>query len=931
MFRNLYLTIVFVTGTFALIYQMLWQHLTSLLLGSDARASTLVVATFLLGLSGGYYGFGILSTRIKTRCHFLKLYGWAEILIGVYAFFFPNLFHIFFELWPASTETFFGQILVSGILYIPPTFLMGATVPVMTSVLPEDYCEINTVHTKVYGLNTLGALIGVVVGTLVIMPFLGALNGLRVVGIINVLVAIFYLFNRLTGDIEKPVAKSVGLMPGNFAPWFYYVLAFTSGFSLLGLEIIWFRLWGLTIGMSYIIFPMVVAVFVGALGLSGITLKKYTDNSLMVSLVFAVLFLSFSFLVVPYLPLWTSNIRVLMISHPVNFPIYYLICFALLILCLFPGIFFAGRLLPLSYALSPKNGANYGRICALIYCCNTLGTFVGAVFLGHLLMDSIGIDWLYRIAIGLLALLTIYVFIKIPTSKFLRIAVLLALIVSGTHVIQEWNRVFHAAGTFRDRTLRSYSFHGLFSLPTLSALFFEDGASTTVAVTKGIKDDDLSIQVNGKSDSNIVGDYSTLVMAAIIPYLKVSTEGPMNGLVIGLGTGLTAGMLSQFPDVKQVDIVEISPKVVKANTHFSTANYHVLKNPKVHLYELDAFKFLKKEGDTYQIIISEPTNPWTVGVENLFTSYFYQKVSARLATDGVFLQWVQTYALSAPLLGSILRNLHESFPYTKIYRTHLGDWAILASKTNNFGKKFMMRARNPQVQEAIYGCNLPSIDAIDFLEDFTTRESDYLAHTLDGPAHDIFRPALARHAFRDFFLETSIRHQTLIDPYAARHFAFDAGHVAIRHVLMEAIAKMEMGPFACERRSSLRGVFTNLPCLYGMIFEAKKNWEHGKDVKERLFSYAMLRHGKFLEKADLNFLYEDILKITNKLEKMDVLIVYLEELLKDGSYEQYQQTLQDALKRSILVTDQVRYWQKKLSEIRPKQIAVHSGDYVKEY
>ncbi|HAZ13066.1 MAG: hypothetical protein A2X86_09750 [Bdellovibrionales bacterium GWA2_49_15] len=929
MFRNLYLIIVFSTGALALIYQILWQHLTSLLLGSDARASTLVVATFLLGLSAGYYCFGILSTRVKTRANFLKLYGWAEILIGVYAFFFPNLFHFFFESWPGSTETFLGQILVAGILYIPPTFLMGATVPVMTSVLPEAYSEVNSIHTKVYGLNTLGALVGVILGPVIIMPFFGALNGLRLVGVVNVLVAVFYLFNRLTGNIEKSASENGNLKAGELAPWFYYVMAFSSGFSLLGLEIIWFRLWALTIGSSYIIFPMVVALFVGALGVSGITLKKYTDHSLVLSLVFGVLFLSFSYTVVPFLPLWTSNIRVLMMSHPINFPIYYLICFALLIVCLFPGIFFAGRLLPLSYALSKKNGANYGRICALIYFCNTLGTFTGAIVLGHLLMESLSIVWLYRSAIGLLVILTVYLFVKIPSSKFLRGGILLALIVSGTHLFQNWNRVFHAAGTFRDRTLRTYNFQGPFSLPTLEAVFFEDGASATVAVTKGISDDDLSIQVNGKSDSNTIGDYSTIVLTAVIPYLKVSTEAPMNGLVIGLGTGVTAGILGQFSDIARVDIVEISPKVVKANTHFAAANYHVLENPKVHLHEIDAFKFLKKSGPSYEIVISEPTNPWTVGVENLFTSYFYQKISDRLAPEGIFVQWLQTYAMSPPLLGSILRNLHEYFPHTRIYRTHLGDWAILASKTNNFGKKFIARARDPQVQAALYGCNLPSIDAIDFLEDFTAVESLYLASTLNGPAHDIFKPTLARHAFREFFLETSIHHQSLIDPYVARHFPFDIGYIATRRGLMELMAKREMGPFACERRPILRGVFTNLPCLYRMIFQAKNDWDHGRDVKERLSSYAMLRHGKFLEKANLNFLYKDILKIENKFEKMEVLVKYLQELLKDGSYEEYEQILQDAFKRQILVIDQVKYWQDKMSEIRPKQSAVKLGAYPK--
>ena len=147
---------------------------------------------------------------------------------------------------------------------------------------------------------------------------------------------------------------------------------------------------------------MVVAVFVGSLGISGLLLKKYSDRTLIFSIALGILFLAASYIVVPYLPMWVSNARALMTNHEAGYPIFYVLCFCFLALTLFPGIYFSGRLLPMSYALSAKNGKNFGRVCSLVYFFNTLGTFVGSVFIGHLLMEYISIDQVYRLAVGLI-------------------------------------------------------------------------------------------------------------------------------------------------------------------------------------------------------------------------------------------------------------------------------------------------------------------------------------------------------------------------------------------------------------------------------------------------------------------------------------------------------------------------------------------------
>ena len=206
-------------------------------------------------------------------------------------------------------------------------------------------------------------------------------------------------------------------------------------------------------------------------------------------------------------------------------------------------------------------------------------------------------------------------------------------------------------------------------LPDLKKLF-------SYNFDKGISD--YSIVVNGKSDSNSLGDFSTIFF--MLPYLYSPQKENLKTAFIGLGTGISAGAYSPLEDVKSIEVLEISPFVIKAiKTVPPELNFHVTKNKKVKIIETDAFKYFTRNNKKFDIIVSEPSNPWVTGVENLFTLEFYKLISQSLNKDGIFGQWLHIYDMDLSTLKIVIKTINQVFPYANLYKVGHGDILIVAS------------------------------------------------------------------------------------------------------------------------------------------------------------------------------------------------------------------------------------------------------------
>ena len=773
---TLFLLVAFATGLCSLVYQVVWQKYLSILIGSEAKSSSLVVGIFLIGIALGYFVWGRVTLKVERRKQLLKMYGYVELLTGFYAVFFPSIFETILPFAKGLPNWFISDFFIAGILILPPTFLMGATIPMLTSCLPKTSDEINNLHAKIYGINTLGAFLGCLIGGLWLIPSLGLPVSIMYAGGLNVFVAVIYIANKLDGKIDKP--ERIPSVESHLGSWQIYLLVFCSGLVSISLEIIWFRIWGLTIGNSSIVFPMVLALFVLGLGYGGLTIKELSFRQFKKELTYFLIAVIFSYWAVPFLPVWVSRVRVLFVSAPYTYVPFYLTSGFILALVILPFVVPLGRILPMGYAFLKKEHHNYGERCGMLYFINTLGTFFGAIVFSYLFLYFLDINHVYLINIFIF--LAIYLaFVVAREKKVLQFFLVIG--IALVPCLYQWNRDIHVLGNFRTRSYNAGDGKSLLTSVSLSkgrrALALKDGPNTTVAVLEVASKDplpELAIMVNGKSDSSTNVDFATTVLAGVIPYLYQYDKDNLKTSVVGLGTGVSVGVLGQLAKVKEVDALEISPFVVKMNHFFNQYNWHALENPKVNTHVIDAFKFYIKNDKKYDIIVSEPTNPWVVGVENLYTQYYYELLEQSLVDDGVVAQWMQSYAINKKIMATVMKNMGEFFPFVKAYRTSGGDILLLGFKEERGsikGDGILSSPDGPFIRELLERMSIPSIELVNYLEIMSSDEV-VLATEQEGYFyHDILAPSLSFKALKSFYTGERVDPDSIPSPLYVRQLS----------------------------------------------------------------------------------------------------------------------------------------------------------------
>ncbi|TAK03472.1 tetratricopeptide repeat protein, partial [bacterium] len=207
-------------------------------------------------------------------------------------------------------------------------------------------------------------------------------------------------------------------------------------------------------------------------------------------------------------------------------------------------------------------------------------------------------------------------------------------------------------------------------------LFYREGINATVSVERTAQM--TSLKVDGKVDASNGSDMVTQLMLGHLPL--VLHPKPERVLVIGLGSGVTAGAVAQHPMVRAIDIAEIEPAIIEASRFFAAENRNVLQDPRVRVVTADARHFILAAKERYDVISSEPSNPWMAGVANLFSREFYQLVRQRLADDGIMVQWVHSYSLFPRELKMIVNTFRQVFPHTTIWRTLEGDYLLIGTR-----------------------------------------------------------------------------------------------------------------------------------------------------------------------------------------------------------------------------------------------------------
>ncbi len=771
MVRLIALLLTVLTGFTGLVYEVAWQRYLATLLGSHGEATAAVLGIFLGGLALGYAVFGRASRRLVERARqrsrplrLLSFYALVEAGIGVYALLFPLLFgaaQYVSLLSPIHHDAlgFAFDVALSALLIGPPAVLMGGTIPILTLALAGDLEHATRVHAWIYGANTLGAFAGALAGGFFLVPLLGLDGVVWTMGSLNLFAgASFYLLERRAARIAPDLTQPAVAEPvPRFVAW--AAVALLAGFAMMALQTTLNRLGALAFGSSQFTFAMVVAVFVLCIAIGSLAVSALPRIPaglalgcawLLVALLFP---LYFALADVAY---WAHAIRALFSSADPAFYAYQLVTFLAMLALLAVPIGLSGALLPLLFHELRREVRDLGSVAGRLYAWNTLGSLLGALLGGYMLLFWLDLHHVYRIALGALIVGSAILGWLVLRSAPRILAALTALpILMALALLPEWSAERLTAGTFRTREAEYASFRGPDAFfqrrQAGEVVFYDDDPTSTVSVLRPKRNhENLAIIVNGKSDGSLKTDYPTMSLAALVPALMA--ERHERGFVIGLGTGVTAGELASLDETREVIVAEISRGVIAASPLFDHGNLAASKNPKVRVERGDAYRTLLRSQGDYDVIVSEPSNPWVTGVEMLFSREFLEAARSRLAPGGVYAQWFHVYETDVEVVKLVLRTYASVFHDVSVWFTLRGDLVLL-------GFDRPTRALDTDALEERFG-------QPDFSEAFARVEIDrfaqLIAHELlplgtlhaverEGPVHTLRHPILSHMAARAFF------------------------------------------------------------------------------------------------------------------------------------------------------------------------------------
>ncbi len=549
-----------------------------------------------------------------------------------------------------------------------------------------------------YGINTLGAVLGTLGSGFFLLPALGVTKTIWATAAINVVLAlaVWYLDRRFQrGETEVPEGQEraqersrQGLeWQGKWLPMAVLAALLSSGFTSMVYQVAWSRTLSLVIGSSVYGFTIVLATFLSGLALGSLVMSrwiKHLKGSLAWWIVFVQLFIACaayaSSSLVNHLPYYYSRGYHWVEADPTWI---YVLSSGLAALIILPSTFGMGAMFPLVVAFFTTARQEVGRLVGNLYSLNTVGAILGAFFGGFVFLSLLGIRTTLVTAIVINLYVALLVAVFAPCSLRTRVVTcLLPLGLIGAMVAMPpaWNSLLMSSGMYRyaEYLPKDFSDDDFWTLTkgAWELLFYEEGLNTTVTVLGNGKD--VLLINNGKVDASTLGDLPTQLLLAHLPLLFHSE--PRDVCVIGLGSGITAGSALRHP-IQSLTLLEIESAVLAASHYFDDVNHLPFSDPRTEAIVADGRTYLSMTGRQFDVIISEPPNPWVSGASNLFTREFFEIARKRLRPQGILAQWIQLYSLPPNDLGSLLASFTSVFPHVVIFSTvEANDIVVLGSE-----------------------------------------------------------------------------------------------------------------------------------------------------------------------------------------------------------------------------------------------------------
>jgi spermidine synthase len=688
--RRFLLGVFVVSGFTGLIYESIWSHYLRLFLGHAAYAQTLVLAIFMGGMAIGSWTIARYSARIR---HLLWGYVSVEALIGILGIVFHRTFVIasdfsFNAVLPALPLGF--PILaykwsLAAVMILPQSVLLGMTFPLISGGLIRRWPDRpgETLAT-LYFTNSLGAALGVLVSGFVLIAAVGLPGTVLTAGILNITLAlVVWMIVRRQAEPAPTPETAPSVSADGMARWFV-IAAFLTGAASFMYELGWIRMLSLVLGSSTHSFELMLCAFITGLAFGGLYVRSriasigdpatYIGRVMVVMGALAALTLPAYNLTFDFMA-WGLGTFTRSASGYVAFNV---ISQSIAALIMMPATFCAGMTLPLLTQELMRRGIGE-RAIGTIYSINTFGAIVGVLLTVHVLMPLIGVKGIIlagasiHMALGVSRLLDAR---RVRPWATAAIVAASSLVFLGVILAVRLDPLRLASGVYRT---------GFATLPAdATVTYLRDGKTATVSLVE--QHGMVAIATNGKPDATIrMGpgepskDETTMVLAAAIPLSM--HPNPRRVANIGFGSGLTAHTLLTAGWVDRLDTIEIEPFMVEAaRKGYGPRIGNVFEDPRSRIVFEDAKTFFASVREPYDVIVSEPSNPWVSGVATLFSDEFYDRMAHYLRPDGYLVQWIQIYETDLSVVSSIIKAMTPHFGAYAIYNANDSDILIVATR-----------------------------------------------------------------------------------------------------------------------------------------------------------------------------------------------------------------------------------------------------------
>jgi len=764
-----FILIFALSGFSGLIYESIWSHYLKLFLGHSSYAQVLVLAIFMGGMA---IGATLVSQYAKRLHNMILAYGICEGIIGLCALGFHSLYiwvdaQTFGVLFPAMGDAFVVQTLkwlIASLLILPQSILLGATFPLLASGLIRRFPnESGKTLASLYFVNSLGAAIGILCNTFIFIPKVGLPGAIMTAGLINIALAI--MVYRLAKSDHYPQTTKLQHSNTPQPALTLLLIAALTGMASFMYEIGWIRMLTMVLGGSTHAFELMLSAFILGLAIGGLMIRGFIERIRQPMLLLAIIQVCMGVLAALTLPLynqtyeWMGFILDALKTSDSGYQLYSLFSYSLALVVMLPATICAGTTLPLVTHILLKSGQTDAAI-GKVYAFNTLGSIIGVILAIQLLMPMLGLKWLILagafidIGLGILLLYLCYRVSQIRQFFYIASALLLGLLVLTPNLNLDISKM--ASGVFR---------YGKRDLSNSQVIFHYDGKTSTVAVKQ--EGQYRSLLNNGKPDAGLkmtlsqypqqsnnktFNDESTMVLLGSLPYIYFPQAKHIAN--IGLGSGLTTHTLLHNQELEQLDSIEIEQGVVDATRYFRPNIDNLFTDDRSQIHIEDAKSYFAIQNKQYDVIVSEPPNPWVSGVAGLFSLEFYQHVQRYLQPDGVFVQWMHLYEISPELVATVYQAISANFKDVHFYYLSSGDIALIASNQKleaNYESVFT----SPGLKQELAKIRINTAEDLAFRKLADRHKLDlFFAPLAQNPNSDFF-PILDQGAAKSRFLKAT--------------------------------------------------------------------------------------------------------------------------------------------------------------------------------